>query len=388
MQHADWMNVVDEIGPRFAENVDERDAADEFVASHYPVLKQRGLLSAMIPSDLGGGGAAHSTVAAMLRRLAYYDPSTALALSMHQHLIAAQVFNHLHGKPAPVLPRVVADQLVLVSTGARDWLESNGTMHAVEGGYRVSARKAFASGSPAGDIAITSAPYEDPVLGWQVLHFGVPMSAGGVSLAGDWQTHGMRSTGSETIVFDNVFVPEALISLRRPRGDFHDVWNVVLTVAMPLIAGVYVGIAERAAEIATPLAARHAEDTTVQWATGEMQSALIVAGVLHDRMIALANDLDFKPSLELSNEIVVLKTQVVESAQRVVERAIEAAGGPGYYRRTGLERLLRDVRAGHFHPFPAKQQYQFTGRLALGLPPVEAWSAPEEAHEPTLALAR
>jgi len=386
MEHNDWMNLIEEIGPRFAKGVEERDATDEFVPAHYPVLKERGLISAMIPSDLGGGGASHSTVASMLRRLGYYDPSTALALSMHQHLIAAQVFNHLHGRPAPILPRVVAEQLVLVSTGARDWLESTGTMRAVEGGYRVSARKAFASGSPAGDIAITSAPYEDPALGWQVLHFGVPMNAEGVSLAGDWQTHGMRSTGSETIVFDDVFVPEAAISLRRPRGEFHDVWNVVLTVAMPLIAGVYVGIADRAAEIATPLAARRAQDTTVQWATGEMQSALIVARVLHDRMVALANDLDFTTSLELSNEIVVLKTQVVESAQRVVERAIEAVGGPGYYRRTGLERLLRDVRAGHFHPFPAKQQYQFTGRLALGLPPIEAWSAPEEA--PALALAR
>src|SRR5690606_33854220 len=105
------MKVIDEIGSEFADGVEERDAADEFVAAHYPVLKERGVLSAMIPSDLGGGGASHSTVAEMLRRLAYYDPSAALALSMHQHLVAAQVFNHLHGRPAPILPRVVAEQL-------------------------------------------------------------------------------------------------------------------------------------------------------------------------------------------------------------------------------------------------------------------------------------
>lgn len=53
-----------------------------------------------------------------------------------------------------------------------------------------------------------------------------------------------------------------------------------------------------------------------------------------------------------------------------VDAAIEAAGGAGYYRSTGLERLLRDVRAADFHPLPRKQQLSFTGRHALGLDPV------------------
>ncbi|MEX2445848.1 MAG: acyl-CoA dehydrogenase family protein, partial [Dehalococcoidia bacterium] len=379
MTHPDWLKVVDEIGPGFADGADGRDERDEFVSAHYPVLKERGLLSAMIPGELGGGGAGHATVAAMLRRLGYYDGPTALALSMHQHLIAAQVFNHLDGKPAPVLQRVVAEQSVLVSTGARDWLESNGSVRAVDGGYRVNARKAFASGSPAGDIAVTSAPFEDPTAGWQVLHFAVPMNAEGVHTEDDWQAHGMRSTGSQTLVLNDVFVPDAAIALRRPRGEFHGVWNVVLTVALPLIAGVYVGITERAAEIAIHLLAPNAEESTVQWAAGEMQSSLVVARVLHDRMVALANDLDFEPSLERSDEMLVLKTQVVESAQRAVERAVEAVGGRAYYRRAGLERLLRDVRAGQFHPLPAKQQLLFTGRRALGLAPIEAWSPPAVA---------
>jgi hypothetical protein len=35
----------------------------------------------------------------------------------------------------------------------------------------------------------------------------------------------------------------------------------------------------------------------------------------------------------------------------------------------GLERLLRDVRASHYHPLPQKQQLIFSGRVALGLDP-------------------
>ena len=370
MDRSDWLEIIDDIGPSFAEGAAERDENDGFIAAHYPVFKDRGVISAMIPTEIGGGGASYSTMAAMLRRLGYYDGAAGLSLSMHQHLIAAQVFNHLGGKPAPVLDRVAGEQIVLVSTGARDWLESNGSMRKVDDGYRVTARKAFASGSPAGDIAVTSAPYDDPELGPQVLHFAVPMTADGVRVEDDWQAHGMRATGSHSVYFEDVFVPDGAISLARPRYEFHNVWNIVLTVAMPLIAGVYVGIAERASEIALQLASGKASDPTVQWSAGEMRNALLAAQVFHDRMVELTNDFDFEPSLDVTDQILSLKTQTVASARLAVERAMDTAGGPAFYRGAGLERLLRDSRAGDFHPLPAKQQLSFSGRYALGLDPI------------------
>lgn len=369
MKTQEWVEVIDKIGPGFASGAEERDARDTFIADHYPVLREHGLISALVPEEFGGGGASYSAMAAVLRRLAYHDGSTALALAMHQHLLAAQVFNHLNGRPAPLLPRVGKDQIVLVSTGARDWMESNGTVERVEGGYRVSARKAFASGGPAGAVAVTSAPYDHPAEGPQVLHFGVPLSAEGVSLDDDWYVHGMRSTGSGTIVLKDVFVPEASISLARPRGGFAAVYNTVLGVALPFIAGVYVGVAERAAEIGIEHARKRADDPTVQWAAGEMVSALKVAQTCHDAMVRMANDFAFTPSVENSNDVLMLKTQVVEQAKKAVEAAVEASGGAGFYRRNGLERLLRDVQAGHYHPLPEKQQVMLSGRLALGLEP-------------------
>jgi alkylation response protein AidB-like acyl-CoA dehydrogenase len=370
-EEKNWLAVVEEIGPGFAECAAERDANDTFIEAHYPVLKDKGLITAQIPLALGGGGASHADMCAILRRLGYYDGPTALALSMHQHLIAAQVFNHVHGKPTPVLDKVVAGDLVLISTGARDWLQSNGAMTKVEGGYEMTARKAFASGSPAGDVAVTSAAYEHPEEGWQVLHFGVPMSAKGVRIEIDWHAHGMRSTGSHTIVFERVFVPEQAVALARPRDRFHPVWNVVLTVALPLICSAYVGIADRAVEIAMKHGARRSGSSTTQWSAGEMISNLHVASACLKQMVRLAGNHTFTPSVELTSEVLALKTATVEAAQRVCELAIETAGGPGYYRRTGLERLLRDVRAGHFHPLARKPQVEFTGRLALGLDPVD-----------------
>ena len=367
MNAQQWLEIVDEIGPKFAEGADVRDVTDCFVADHYPVLKERGLTSALVPQDLGGGGASYATMASILRRLGYHDSSTALALSMHQHLVAAQVFNHKNGRPAPLLPRVANDKAILVSTGARDWLESNGTVERVEGGFRVSARKSFASGSPVGSVLVTSAPYDHPTDGPQVLHFGVPFSAEGVSLDNDWYTHGMRATGSGTVVLDKVFVPEATISLTRPRAGFAPIFNLVATVAMPFITGVYVGVAERAVEIALGLAKKRANDTTVQWSVGEMLSALKVAQTCHDTLVAMANDFDVTPSVENTSQVFMLKAHAVAQAKKAVEAAMDASGGAGFYRVNGLERLLRDVRASHYHPLPEKQQLLFSGRLGLGL---------------------
>ena len=74
----------------------------------------------------------------MLRTLAQYCGSTALALSMHQHLIAATVWKYRRGQGGePMLKNIAEKQLVLVSTGAGDSLESNGSSTKTDGGYLV-----------------------------------------------------------------------------------------------------------------------------------------------------------------------------------------------------------------------------------------------------------
>ncbi|HTV37477.1 MAG TPA: acyl-CoA dehydrogenase family protein [Xanthobacteraceae bacterium] len=367
----DLQALVQIIGPRFAEGSIERDQADVFVADHYDILKEHKVFSALVPADLGGGGVRHSVMCAFLRQLAHYCPSTALALSMHQHLVAAAVYHHRNGRPGKkLLERVAGDETVLISTGANDWMESNGTTERADGGFRVSARKPFGSGSPKGGILVTSAPYQDPKESWQVLHFAVPFSAPGVSLADDWRTLGMRATGSHTIILDNVFVPDDAIALRRPRGRFHPAWNVILTVAMPLIMSVYAGVAEAAAAIATDHASRRQADPTVAYLLGELTNELTTAQLAIDDMVCFANDLDFPMTLEVANAILVRKTIVAEHVLATVEKALEATGGAGFYRKAGLERLLRDAHGAQFHPLSSKRQHRFTGRIALGLDPI------------------
>jgi len=367
-QAVQWTELAREIGPGFAARAADHDENDAFVADNYTVLKENKVFSAMVPIEFGGGGVSHSAMCAFLRSLAHYCPSTALALSMHQHLVAAALFNHRHGRPGQkLLEAVGARELVLVSTGANDWLASSGEAVKVEGGYRVNANKPFASGSPAGSILVTSAPHEDPVEGHQVLHFPVPISTDGVSVNLDWQALGMRGTGSGTVVLKDVFIADAAVSLRRPRWKYHPAYNVISVCALPLIMSVYVGVAESAAERALAVSRKRG---VMPLLLGEMQNNLISAQLAVDSMVTLADDLEFEPANELASAMLSRKTLASNAVIGTSAKALEAAGGAGYLRVNGIERLLRDAYASQFHPLPERKQQELSGRILLGLEPV------------------
>lgn len=366
----DWVAVARAMGPAFAARAAEHDATDAFVADNYRELKAQRVFSAGVPAELGGGGASYTELCAMLREIAHSCGSTALALAMHTHLLAANVWRYRQGQPAPLLQRIANEQLVLVSTGASDWLASGGQAERVDGGYRVSARKVFGSGSPMGDLLVTTALYEDPTDGPTVLHFPVPMKAEGVTIQETWQTMAMRGTGSHDVLIDGVVVPEGAVSLRRTPGEWHPFYNVVVAVAMPLIMSVYLGVAEAARDLALKELGRKREDPDVWYLVGEMENALVTGQMAVEGMVALSADYGFTPDLTTTNAILTRKTIATEALMTAAEKALEAVGGAGLYRSMGLERLVRDIHGAQFHPLQPKRQHKFTGRLALGLEPV------------------
>ncbi|MFN0105544.1 MAG: acyl-CoA dehydrogenase family protein [Bryobacteraceae bacterium] len=363
----DRYTVIEKLGRPFGGRAAAHDAEDRFVSQNFAELKGEKAFSAMVPVELGGGGLPYRQMCEFIRELARHCPSTALAFSMHQHLVAAALWNHRHGNPGEKLLRRVADgELVLVSTGATDWLGSTGTLEPCDGGFRFSARKRFASGCPSGDLLITSGRYRDPNDGWQVLHFPLSMRSEGVQIEDDWKTMGMRGTGSNTVVLDNVFVPADAVSLRRPMGKFHGVWNIVLGVALPLIGAVYIGVAEASAKIAREFASRRRDDLTAIL-VGEMENDRTTAQLAFESIVAMANDLDFTPSLENTSAVLIRRTLLGQAVVGTASKAIEVTGGAGYFRQPGLERLLRDALASQFHPLPPKKQQRFTGRVSMGL---------------------
>ena len=164
-----------------------------------------------------------------------------------------------------------------MTSGGSDWLAGSGRAEKVNGGYRITGRKVFASGAPAGDLFMTMAVHDDPESGPTVLHFAIPFDTRGLEIKDTWRTLGMRGTGSHDIVLDGVFVPDAAIGLRRPAGRWGPAWHVVAMLALPLIYAVYVGVAEAARALALRPAARRRHDAATQELAGRMENELATA---------------------------------------------------------------------------------------------------------------
>jgi alkylation response protein AidB-like acyl-CoA dehydrogenase len=346
----------------------DHDRTGRFVADAFNMLRARGLLTMLIPLELGGGGTTHAEASGVLSELARGCPSTALTLSMHTHLVAAQVWRHKHGLAAPLLKRVVDEQLVLVSTGAFDWIDSNGTSVRADNGYRVTARKAPASGCPIGDVMVTSFCYVGDD-GAQVVHASVPFGADGVSMEATWDAMGMRATGSDTIVLTDVFVPDTSVSLTRPAGQWHPVWSAVLGAAMPLIMSCYVGVAQEAAARAIGLAARRVDRPDTAPLVGRMLNRLTATQDVVRAMIDASDDLRFDNTLDHASGSLTRRTIAAEGAIDTVRVALEVGGGSAYAVSSGIERLFRDVHGALYHVLTPMKQERFSGRHALGLDP-------------------
>jgi indole-3-acetate monooxygenase len=359
---------ADAMGMNIAERAEGLDATDAFAAESFAELKEAGFLEAGVPVDLGGGGAEPAELAYMLRVLARQCGSTALALAMHTHQVAIPAWRWRHqGVTAvePLLKRVAAERLVLVSTGGADWVGGGGEAVAVEGGYRITAKKVFCSASPVGDLMMTGAILKGrDGAPDEVLHFAVPFSSPHVRRLDTWHTLGMRGSGSHDVIIDGHVVPEAGVAMRRRAGEWHPVFQIIATIAVPLIYSVYLGVAEGARDLVVDIARRK---STVYSAglIGRMDTELMGARQAMDGMMAVVAE--NAPSAETVNRVMMGRNLLVRHVLAVGDLAMEAASGAAFYRVAGLERRFRDLQGARYHPMQAGPQAEYAGRMALGL---------------------
>jgi alkylation response protein AidB-like acyl-CoA dehydrogenase len=261
---------------------------------------------------------------------------------------------------------VAAEKLILITSGGSDWLQGSGKLERVEGGFRMNGRKVFSSGVLAGDLLMTTGVFDDPTDGPTIYQFPIALKAEGVKILDTWRTLGMRGTGSHDIELTNVFLPDAVMhGIRRPVGKWHPFMHMAALCALPIIYAAYVGIAESARRLALELAARRKDDALVAVAAGEMENQLVTAQLAHESMIALTATQ--APGPETTNALCIRRTLVGKAVSATVEKALEVAGGVGFYRSAGLERCFRDIQAARYHPMPEKAQARMTGRFLFGL---------------------
>lgn len=356
------------LAPVLAARAEAAGESDAFVAEGFADLKAQGFLEAGVPAELGGGGASPAELSEMLRILGRACGSTALALAMHTHQVAIPAWRWRHaGVTAvePLLRRVAAERLMLLSSGGSDWVGGGGEAVPVEGGFAVRARKPFASGAPVGDLLMTMAVLKgEGEAEDEVIHFALPLSSPHVRIEETWRAMGMRGTGSHDVVVEGHVVAAAGVALRRPAGRWHPVFQVIATVAIPLIYSAYVGVAEGARDAAVALARRRADGHTVA-AVGRLDTELMAARLALGGMLAVVAE--NAPTADTVNRVMMGRVLAARHVLRVGELALEAAGGAGFYRRGGVERRVRDLQGARFHPMREGPQAEYAGRMALGM---------------------
>lgn len=352
--------------PQITAKVEQHDGIDEFVAGNYAELQRARLMSAAVPQELGGDGLDAAALAPLLRGLARTCSSTALGFAMHTHVVALLAWRWRHQK-APVdavLKRVAEEQIVLISSGGSDWLDSSGIARRVEGGFIIDAVKGFASGVEAGTLLNTSAIFDDPDSGPTVLHFMVPLKGPNVTIEPNWRALGMRGTGSHQVRIEGLFIADGAVGARRPRGVWHPLFHLVSMIAFPIIYSVYYGVGEALRDAALAVARRRPMAQSVVELVGAMETELAAARfALADMLEASAG----KPGPETTNRIFLGRANIVRALTTLADRALDVAQGSGYLRSGPVERLFRDIQAARFHPLPTHAQQNLAGRMALGL---------------------
>ncbi len=359
------------------------DERNEFFHDDLDELRAIGYTLAAVPVHHGGWGLDLATLAAEQRRLATAAPATALALSMHFYWtgLAAELERLGDLSLAWILTEAAEGKLFAAGHGEAGndvpVVMSSATAQRVDGGYRFTGRKMFGSLGPVWSyLGIHALDPSDP-RGPMVVHGFVRRDEDGVEVVPTWNTLGMRPTQSHDTVLDGAFVPDAQIGCVHPAGDGSAPFVALMGLwALTLIANVYLGIGERAFDIAVASASKktsiaiprgaHAYNPMIQHRIAEMYLELNVARATVDRLAAdWVDGVDHGERWPM--QVYSAKWRAVESAKRIVDIALDVAGGGGMFKGNELERLYRDVRCGGFHPANDALTHEIVGKIALGI---------------------
>ncbi|PPF22408.1 MULTISPECIES: acyl-CoA dehydrogenase family protein [unclassified Rathayibacter] len=386
------MSILDDaLLERFRTRAADYDERNAFCADDLEELRSIGYLALLVPEELGGAGLGLEQAAAEQTRLATAAPATALAVNMHLVWtgIARLLLERGDDSLRSVLVDAAAGHVFAFgnSEAGNDLVLSDSLTRAEplgDGGYRFTGTKVFTSLAPAWTrlgVFGRDDSGSEPRLVHGFVHRERPDSpVAGLEVRDDWDTLGMRATQSRTTVLDGVVVPAERMIRSLPVGPTADPFVFAVFAAFELlISSVYLGVAQRALELAVASVRRRAslraggrplaEDPEVRHRVAE--TGMLLDG-LEAPLRSAAADVDalVDRGARWFPSLVGVKIRTTEGALRVVESAVRIAGGSAYQRRSELGRLYRDVLAGQFHPSDDASAHGAWASLLLGpLPP-------------------
>jgi alkylation response protein AidB-like acyl-CoA dehydrogenase len=351
-------------------HADRHDAEGSFVVEGVAAARESGYLAAPVPAELGGAGAGTAEMCEGQRVLGRACGSTALATSMHVHVVLAAAWRWRHGQTAaePLLRRVADEGLIVASTGGNDWLVPSTVATPVDGGWRVNGRKAFTSLAPAAGAMATFAVVGEPADGAEVLAFGCPLTAPGVRVEETWDAVGMRGTGSHDIVLEDVFVAESQVVGRRAWGRLDGPLLLASLHAWPVVSAAYLGVAEGLATLVVDRTAARSggagDRPERDRLAGLLDAHLRTAGWALAGALADIGD-DPEPTYPNFLTLQQMKRVVTLACREVATVAAELGGGGLYAHRGPADRMTRDLEAAQYHPYSPEHVLALAGRDRL-----------------------
>lgn len=398
---AELCRRIRELQPELTEHARVYDRSGTFADANIRLLQRSGVMAAPVPAELGGlGVASPHDLAAGTFEIAMACSSTAIASWMHvgtafgfagpwRALVARGRRDDVASVEQTLVAIAQGEQIFCVARtepGVYLGEAMNTVAERTGDGWVINGMKTFATLSPVATILNVS--LKVVVDGRD--HIGVALISRdqpGVEIPNDWDGMGMRASGSGVVHLKDVRVPVGGVTIRRVMGgedpDQHFNWPVGGSGFVSAALGIAQAARDRAIEqlktrVRAPVTHPASERVAIQLSVADMDIAHFAAKAMQRAHMLDVERLyaDFTPRnapLELLRQFVAAshatKCYGERSAIRVVNHAMDLAGGGSYLAASDFSRWYRDVRAIPFMWPSATEMTQFIGKVALGLTP-------------------
>ena len=372
-----------------AEDFATRAARHDREASHpvenYEALRDAGFYGLNVPTALGGSGVGLLGYSLAAEELGQGCASTALAFNMHLSIVGPLM-------ESPIVPDAVKERVARMAVREGKLIAGNFSEPAtsglvgtpvpatrarrVDGGYRLTGSKAFASMLEVADYTAVLARPDDataPMAGMIVL---VPKDAAGRRVEAVWDTLGMRATRSDSMILDDCWVSDDAVMVRsddivsfRRRGA-NWLWGSYTPVYLGIAVAAYKAIIETVRGRTPPgFAQPLAYHPDVRRHIAEMSVDLEAARLLTYHSAWLSDTQG--PTPATLSAMYRAKYFVGEAVTRVTRTVMTLGGAHALFKTASLERLFRDGAVAPVQFPPRDFCLASLGLLELGLDPRE-----------------
>jgi alkylation response protein AidB-like acyl-CoA dehydrogenase len=344
------------LAPLIAQEADEIERTRRLTQPVVSALIEKGLYRSLLPQSFGGAEAPPEVFMQMLEEVAKADASTAWCLgqcsvcAMTAAYLDADVAREIFGKPTDILA----------------WGAIANEVHVVPGGYRITARWDFASGSRQANWLGAHVQVLEADGTRRMKPNGTPeirtivFPATKATMHDVWDVIGLLGTGTDSYSVENLFIPENFAALRddftalREKGLLYRI--TTYTMFGLGFAAISLGVARATLDAAVDLArAKHSvgitamrENSAVQGLIGRTEGNLRAArAYLYSTAAAAWHDLTRSGNLTEDHRAAIrlASTWTIHQAASVVDAAYHMAGATAVFRANPFERRFRDMHA-------------------------------------------